>query len=202
VRSKETGRLLPLLGGNLCLDFVNTVDPRLKEPREEFLTNYRQLIEWGAFVGLIDPAQRNKLVRRSLAKPAAAAATFKRAIGVREALYDLLRNRNSTSGALMAVNAELSQTFVQRRLEPIRGGYLVRWQPWAEILGPVLESAQALLTSKELALVRECAGHGCGWLFIDTSRGHKRRWCSMAICGNRAKAQRNRRRKLVTGSKN
>lgn len=195
MRSRVTGRPLPLLGGNLCLDFVNTVDPRLKEPREEFLTSYRQLLAWGAFVGLIDPAQRSRLARRSLVEPAAAAATFKRAIRLREALYELLKKPNSSSRALVTVNTELRRTLVQRRLVPEKGGYLVRWQPWAEVLGPVLEATQALLTSNELALVRECAGQGCGWLFVDTSRGHKRRWCSMAICGNRAKAQRNRRRR-------
>jgi predicted RNA-binding Zn ribbon-like protein len=48
-----------------------------------------------------------------------------------------------------------------------------------------------LVTSKEIKRVGECADdRGCGYLFIDTSRNHSRRWCSMEACGNRAKAQR------------
>jgi predicted RNA-binding Zn ribbon-like protein len=45
--------------------------------------------------------------------------------------------------------------------------------------------------------VKECDGHDCGWLFLDTSKAGRRRWCSMDVCGNRAKAQRYRRRRAV-----
>jgi predicted RNA-binding Zn ribbon-like protein len=38
--------------------------------------------------------------------------------------------------------------------------------------------------------VKQCAGEGCGWLFLDTSRNHLRRWCTMDECGNRAKMRR------------
>jgi predicted RNA-binding Zn ribbon-like protein len=46
--------------------------------------------------------------------------------------------------------------------------------------------------------VRECSGDTCGWLFVDTSRNHSRRWCDMEDCGNRAKARRHylRRKQL------
>jgi predicted RNA-binding Zn ribbon-like protein len=56
---------------------------------------------------------------------------------------------------------------------------------------PALELARAagaLLASTELETVGRCPGEGCGWLFLDT-RG-RRRWCTMAVCGNRAKARR------------
>ena len=52
------------------------------------------------------------------------------------------------------------------------------------------KSRDALLTSPELDLVRSCANDACGWLFIDTSRKHNRKWCEMGVCGNRAKARR------------
>jgi predicted RNA-binding Zn ribbon-like protein len=56
---------------------------------------------------------------------------------------------------------------------------------------PALELARAagaLLASTDLEAVGRCPGEGCGWLFLDT-RG-RRRWCTMAVCGNRAKARR------------
>jgi predicted RNA-binding Zn ribbon-like protein len=55
----------------------------------------------------------------------------------------------------------------------------------------VARSAAELLTSDSLGRVRECAGEKCDWLFLDASRNRSRRWCDMAECGNRAKAQRN-----------
>ncbi|WP_458730157.1 CGNR zinc finger domain-containing protein [Pseudomonas brenneri] len=45
-----------------------------------------------------------------------------------------------------------------------------------------------LLASDLVAKIKQC--EGCTWLFIDTSKNHRRRWCAMATSGNRAKAQR------------
>ena len=58
----------------------------------------------------------------------------------------------------------------------------------------VWETAQ-FLTSTDLGRLRICANRECGWLFLDTSKNHSRRWCSMADCGSRAKARRYYRRK-------
>jgi predicted RNA-binding Zn ribbon-like protein len=63
------------------------------------------------------------------------------------------------------------------------------------ILWPVARAATTLLTSPDLARVRECAGDPCGWLFLDVSKNGSRRWCDMADCGNRAKARRYRARR-------
>ena len=63
----------------------------------------------------------------------------------------------------------------------------------------VARSAGELMTSDRLVRVRECADdRGCGYLFIDTSRNHSRRWCSMETCGNRAKASRSYKRRRET----
>lgn len=62
------------------------------------------------------------------------------------------------------------------------------------MLWPVVASAAELLVSVEqLPLLRICGLHEsgeCGWLFLDETRNHTRRWCSMKDCGNRAKARR------------
>jgi predicted RNA-binding Zn ribbon-like protein len=47
-----------------------------------------------------------------------------------------------------------------------------------------------LLSSGARTQIHECGGDGCGWLFLDTSRNGRRRWCTMQGCGNRAKARR------------
>ncbi|MBN1859137.1 CGNR zinc finger domain-containing protein [Candidatus Bipolaricaulota bacterium] len=66
----------------------------------------------------------------------------------------------------------------------------LEWPVWI-----LARSAADLLTSDERDRVRRCAGPDCGWLFVDISRNHSRRWCDMADCGNRAKARRSYARK-------
>jgi predicted RNA-binding Zn ribbon-like protein len=56
-------------------------------------------------------------------------------------------------------------------------------------LWPLARSAAELLASDQLQFVRACASKTCEWLFLDTSKSHRRRWCDMTKCGNRAKAK-------------
>ena len=70
------------------------------------------------------------------------------------------------------------------------------WRP----VWPVLWSAGDLLTGPLRARVRRCADPQCGWMFLDTSRSRPRLWCSMADCGNRAKARRHYARKRGSGA--
>ena len=55
---------------------------------------------------------------------------------------------------------------------------------------PIVRAAADLLASSDVALVRACSSPTCQWLFLDTSKNHHRRWCSMKQCGNRAKVRR------------
>jgi len=60
-------------------------------------------------------------------------------------------------------------------------------------IGPIAHSAAELLTGIQFrGQVRRCEGHNCGWLFVDSSKNHSRRWCDMRDCGNRAKVRRHR----------
>jgi len=199
MRSAVTGRNLPLCGGALCLDFVNTVDPRLKPPHEEFLAGFAELANWGRYVRVLSVSQRRAMLTEGAADPTGAAAAHRRAIELREALFRLFRApRRPSPDALTTLNGELQRTsvFIQRR----QGRYELVWRPAFVVdglLGAIARSAVDLLTSRELDHVRECAGDGCGWLFLDTSKAHRRRWCTMAVCGNRAKARRHRDNRRV-----
>ena len=77
---------------------------------------------------------------------------------------------------------------VPRRTRRARAAQLMR------PIWPVVWDAAALLSSPRRAAVHGCGDGECGWMFLDTSRGHTRRWCSMEDCGNRAKARRHYRR--------
>ncbi|MCW2242071.1 CGNR zinc finger domain-containing protein [Azospirillum canadense] len=69
-----------------------------------------------------------------------------------------------------------------------------RWASAEQTLQPIASSIARLLTEEDLGLVRNCEGPTCTLLFLDRTKAHKRRWCSMAVCGNRAKAAAHRAR--------
>src|SRR5262249_31526717 len=70
-----------------------------------------------------------------------------------------------------------------------------RWESSEELLQPLAESAADLICSVDFRLIRACRGSVCTLLFLDQTKAHSRRWCSMAVCGNRAKAAAHRARK-------
>ncbi len=198
VQSRVTGRPLSILGGALCLDFVNTIDPRLEPPQEEFLPDFAALIDWSAYTGAVGPAQAAALAADAERDPAQAAQVHARAIELREALFKLFRpprRPGHHTAALSVVNAELRRALAQTELTPTLGRYQLTPRPTTHldrILWPITQSAAELFTSPSLDRIRECDGRGCGWLFLDTSKAGRRRWCSMTVCGNRAKARRHR----------
>jgi hypothetical protein len=62
-----------------------------------------------------------------------------------------------------------------------------QWRAPESLLLPIAEAMAELVCSEDFTLVRECEGNGCHRLFLDRTRSKARRWCSMAVCGNRAK---------------
>lgn len=71
----------------------------------------------------------------------------------------------------------------------------------AGLLAAVARDTVELLTDPgDRALLRACEGEGCARVYLDTSRGHRRRWCSSELCGNRERVARHRRRVLAAGS--
>jgi predicted RNA-binding Zn ribbon-like protein len=214
--SEMRGRVktLKLLGGALCLDFANTVDWHASEHREELILDYGDLLAWATHTGALDGKQARRLRRCADARPAEAREALSRAIALREAIYRVFSThaRSSTSAKvdLEIVTAAFRESAQHLALRRSGEGYAWEWQgaegelDWVRWM--VARSAAELLASAQASRVRECAGPGCGWLFVDTSRNRSRRWCEMASCGNRAKARRNyarkRTRSSITGAGN
>lgn len=69
-----------------------------------------------------------------------------------------------------------------------------RWRSAEALLLPIGETLARLLSTEDFSYVKACEGPGCTLLFVDHTKGHVRRWCSMAICGNRAKQAAHRQR--------
>jgi predicted RNA-binding Zn ribbon-like protein len=68
------------------------------------------------------------------------------------------------------------------------------WYNPKTLLLPIAEAMGDLVCEKDFTLVRKCEGPSCTLWFLDVSKAHARRWCSMAVCGNRAKAAAHRAR--------
>jgi predicted RNA-binding Zn ribbon-like protein len=192
---------LPLRGGLLCLDFVNSIDPRYGPERIEYVADYPGLVAWTIRVGALAPEHREPLLRAAAQDPRDSEAVHRRALALRDNLYALLRPGRGDAGSLDAFNRELRRASRHVRVEFAEPDFTAAWDAGDEldrVLWPVVRSAtELMLDARALARVKECDGHDCGWLFLDTSKAGRRRWCSMEICGNRAKARRHRRRRAV-----
>jgi predicted RNA-binding Zn ribbon-like protein len=187
---------LTLLGGELCLDFVNTVEHRDGEQPLEFLRSYADLLAWSHHVGLLTSEEAQRLRQEAELRPTEAAGVLDQAMSWRETLYQIFaaasRDQPVDGEALAQLNAMLTQTFTHLQLLPRQGGFAWDWKDSVRsldrMLWPVLRSAADLLTGVQLDRLGQCPG--CGWFFVDGSRSRTRRWCDMRVCGNRAKARR------------
>jgi predicted RNA-binding Zn ribbon-like protein len=74
-----------------------------------------------------------------------------------------------------------------------------RWRSPEALLLPIAETLARFVCSEDFSYVKACEGHSCTLLFADHTRGRARRWCSMAICGNRAKQAAHRQRVKTGG---
>jgi predicted RNA-binding Zn ribbon-like protein len=169
------------VGGHVALDFCNTRAGWGEPAPKEYLRAPGVLTLWARENGLV-PTARAEADDESL----------RRALALREALYRCASG-GSTDADWDLVSAEAAAARSASVLRPVDGEGAV-WSPRTAVGTPgdalrtVALAAEGLLTSDLVRYVAACPGVGCGWLFADRRR--RRRWCSMAACGNRAKARR------------
>jgi len=190
-----------LSAGGLCLDFANSWGDRGR-PETDRLRSYADLLAFARQAGSVAAARLDGLEALAARAHRRATAGLARALELRESLYRIFSagaaGRTVAPADLARLNAELAGAFRGARLAASGDDFSWRWDgepsDLSEPLRPIARSAAELLTSAELGRVRECAGADCTWLFLDARRAGSRRWCSMASCGNRAKARRFYRR--------
>ena len=183
--------------GALCLDFANTWGNR-PDPSGDRLHTYRDLVAWALEAEILSGDAAASCGREADHRSREATAVVDEALRLREAVYrvfsDLAACGDPAIEDIAELNRALASAMPRLRLQP--GGECCSWT-WSasqraldRMLWPVVRSAADLVTSREVGRVRECAADDCAWLFIDTSRGPRRKWCDMSTCGNRAKARR------------
>jgi predicted RNA-binding Zn ribbon-like protein len=187
-----------LIGGEWCLDFVNTASERTGGgPMKERLWEYADLVRWAERVGAITVSGAARLNATAAASPEAAEQALKRGRALRDAMYRVFHAGHAGVPAEAADVALLgeaaAEASAEQRLIAHPEGFQMDW-PDTDVLDrawwPAATSAVALLLSDDLARVKECATDDCNWMFLDMSRNRSRRWCDMKDCGNRAKARR------------
>lgn len=190
-----------LIGGLLCVDFVNTVRYRglSGDDRQERLTSYEEFLHWSRRAEAVCEKDAPGLLAKARRRPDEAQRVLGQALELREVIARMLDGAaRQRSTDLPFLNRLLDQAPARAELVPWEETYA--WA--AELSGrelnhplwPILWSAADLLASERRKWVRRCADEECGWLFLDASPGSTRVWCSMQDCGNRAKARRHYQR--------
>jgi len=200
-KRKKTPRRPPrfeLMGGPACLDFVNTLDDRFSGEPKELLKSYLDLARFAEDTGILDPTEVDRLFQLSQQSPEAAQRVLGAAVQLREAMYAvfwaIVSRKPVPPPALFTLNQYVQVAAQHAKL--VAGNGRVEWGfdeargSFEAPLWPIARSAADLLASDDVRFVRACASKTCLWLFLDTSKNHRRRWCDMTKCGNRAKFRR------------
>jgi predicted RNA-binding Zn ribbon-like protein len=199
MESQESIATLNLVGGHPGLDLANTVNGRRGGVSHDLLTCHGDLLGWAVRAGVLPAEQAGYL--RGL-PPAQEAAALRRARQLREAIYGVFSaiaaGREPPGPDIAFVQTEAIRAASLRDLRPSPAGFAWAWRApqtphWIALR--IAHETADLLTSANPARIRECLSRDCGWLFLDTSRGGQRRWCSEEECGTLARVTRHRAKK-------
>jgi len=172
---------LHLVGGRPCLDLVNTVSWRGEETRlEDHLTSPEDCLLWCRRAGVVSDEEALELAGHDVRSPL---------LILRSALTRHLADADQPE-------LERLRPYVDNALrhsDLVQHGERAEWKVTA-LTGATPAHRVALDLLDQLTNPRGpvglCADPTCGWSYVDTSRGHRRRWCSSADCGNRERVRR------------
>jgi predicted RNA-binding Zn ribbon-like protein len=185
------------------LDFLNSIGTP-DDTIVEWLANGADLLAWLQEAKLIDPAAaaaiRAKAFPGELDEVAAQARALRewfrdfvlahmgrrltpKALDLLEPLNRVLE-RDEGYGAIVARSAHLHG---HQEMSGLEWHALRRWSTPNSLILPIAQAMADLVCSENFSLVKGCEGKLCTLLFLDKTHGRARRWCSMSICGNRAK---------------
>jgi predicted RNA-binding Zn ribbon-like protein len=187
------------------LDFLNSLATPVDEP-VDWISDGEGLLAWLEQAGFVPPAALEGIRNRSTAAELDDVAA--RARELREWFREFVRARKGRP----LVAKDLRELDPLNRLleQDQQHGEIVanvasavtrfevraqrRWESPKSLLMPIAEACARLVCDEDFTYVKACEGPACTLMFADHTRGHARRWCSMAICGNRAKVAAHRAR--------
>jgi predicted RNA-binding Zn ribbon-like protein len=180
------------------MDFLNT-RATSAGTATDWLGDGSELLDWLRHAGLVDPDVADRFPRGAkldhIATGARALREWLRAFVQRHAGQSL---RAEAAAELGPLNLLLAEDRPYARVAGAAGGLalqrLRRWEAPEELLQPIAGAIADLVCHADFRLIRRCEGQDCSLMFLDRTKAHARRWCSMALCGNRAKAAAHRAR--------
>ncbi|ETX12666.1 hypothetical protein MUS1_00845 [Marinomonas ushuaiensis DSM 15871] len=182
VTMKNHKRSFIHVGNHLAMDLINTQFACHGET-VDLLASFDDVHQWATEAGITLTTSHDD-------------ADIESVWLLREAIKTLMTNQSDqqalSEDAIDVVNKYLCHAPMQKRLETVDEGVSLRplYQTLTldQLLGKIANEAAELLTSPQNQQIKSCSNEKCILMFLDTSRGKKRRWCSMEHCGNRAKA--------------
>lgn len=179
----------PLLADHLALDLLNTT-ARSDGAVVDYWNSGDDVLTWLARCGVkpVAPGQVNR------------PALLAQAVRLRALARRLIaRQKEGEASDVKELNTFLHAYLSAPHLgEDADGKLTLSRKPGGDaagsLLGPVAEAVAELLVGGDFALVKQCEHPDCILWFYDRTKAHKRRWCSMAVCGNRYKAAQFRKR--------
>jgi predicted RNA-binding Zn ribbon-like protein len=191
----------PLFGGRLAINFANV--PSYPAAPAHHLS-WEELISFLQASRIVSPERGFTFLELSGADPDAAQTLLSRALELRDALRKvfgaMVRKQEIAPEWTEPVNRILRITEGHDELVFAGGAWKIEFMAreggldW--LLAAIARSAAEIIVEGADARVRTCANPPCGLFFTDNSRTHRRRWCSMAVCGNRHKVASFARRHL------
>lgn len=179
---------LRFIGGRLALDFVNSVPLKTE-------LSWNQLIEFLESARIVTPERGGELLALNRSNPQTAELLLRKAqrlaAGLRRAFDAALHKQRILREWIEPINEILRITEGHDELVAADHDWEIQFVAsesgleW--LLAAVARSAAEIIAEGPQARLRLCANPRCGLFFYDTSRTHRRRWCSMTACGNRHK---------------
>ena len=187
--------VIRLDGGRLCLDFVNSIHNRYAVELEDYVHQPESFIDWCVRAGALRLDDRVSVPRAADQR----AALMLEVVTLRDHLHALFAARIDDvplpQGAVRGLDEWLHRAWTSQMFGP--DGQL-HWRADARDarlpLKRIALDALDLFGDPSISRLRRCDNTtSCGWLFLDTSKNQRRRWCAMETCGTAEKMQRYRR---------
>lgn len=190
------------VAGEPILDFLNTVDFSGLTRDANRLTSYAAVVAWSQAAGVVADHEARELLSIALNKPFGAEQILADLVLWREAVHRafsaILQLEQASAEDWGAIEQSIQSAILSASLEQTT----LRTARW------MVSSIDLTTIPKRLALrlnellnsgfanLKKC--NGCTWLFIDSSKNHRRQWCAMSTCGSRAKGQRSSKKNALT----